>query len=251
MINKIAELNKKIEKLMVEKTKADAQREVWSNKLLESIKAYENKYGVDLSGDSLDVIKEKLSAEISKVEKETLKDYEKAQKVVSLIEQGNIKAAWNCIGELPNEETSVGGNEEVSTPVHEVAEEPVRPVQPVQKDTQSVVKPVDRNSALADAVGSQVVEPPKFEGFLEEEEDDEGDFYGSEPVQENNKWSTLEEDDDEDGFYGSEPVQENKGASDFINSINGGGTPVIEEDDDDLDFGGFGSILKGSKFKVD
>lgn len=238
MINKIAELNKKIEKLMVEKTKADAQREVWSNKLLESIKAYENKYGVDLSGDSLDVIKEKLSAEISKVEKETLKDYEKAQKVVSLIEQGNIKAAWNCIGELPNEEISVGGNEEVSTPVHEVAEEPVRPVRPVQQDTQSVVKPVNRNSALADAVGSQVVEPPKFEGFLEEEEDD-------------NKWGTLEDDEDEDGFYGSEPVQENKGASDFINSINGGGTPVIEEDDDDLDFGGFGSILKGSKFKVD
>ena len=251
MINKIAELNKKIEKLMVEKTKADAQREVWSNKLLESIKAYENKYGVDLSGDSLDVIKEKLSAEISKVEKETLKDYEKAQKVVSLIEQGNIKAAWNCIGELPSEEISVGGNEEVGTPVNKVDEEPVRPVQPVQQDTQSVVKPVNRNSALADAVSSQVVEPPKFEGFLEDEEDDEDDFYGSEPVQENNKWGSLEDDEDEDGFYGSEQVQENKGASDFRNAINGGGTPVIEEDDDDLDFGGFGSILKGSKFKVD
>lgn len=231
MIKEIEALNAKIDKLMTEKTKADAQKEVWENRLLESITQYEASYGVKIKGETLNLkdIKSNLKKEIEEVEKETAREYEKSQKIVSLIEQGDIKGAWKMLG------YDVDEKEEVS---EEVKEEEV-----VSEDTklQGVQEAVD------DVEGIDDVDDSDFfgKGFSNEDSDEEDEFITenyveSEPVKKpEKKVSTFSFEDDDDDDY-TIPTKKSMTMDDSD-----------EEDDDDFGgFGGFGSILKGSKFEV-
>lgn len=243
MLTKIENLNKKIDTLMKEKNKADAQKEVWEKKLVESIMDYKKEYGVDLSDKSFSGIKSKLEAEIGRVEAQTKEEYEKAQNIVALIEAGDIKGAWKATGvEIPEETV-----EEVP-----VAEEPVAVEKPATKPVveqkglqgiETAMLDIEDDFSDEDLFGSSVVKEPVVEkkatSFLADDDEDDGtegitSFAGL----------LLEEDDDEDEFL--TPSAEEK-------KPEKSGGFLLEDDDDDDDlgsFGGFGSILQGSKFDV-
>ena len=220
MIKEIEQLNREIERLMTEKTKSDAQKEVWNNRLVESIQAYKEAYGVDLSGKDLSEINEKLSKERHIVETKTKEEFEKSVQIVNLINEGDIKGAWALLGGEPNTITNVG----------------TLPQQEVVKETSSV--------AVQGAVEA-----------VEELEDD--DFYGSDdgefvansftPVETNKKADFIQENKKPNTFQFA--VTDDDDEEDEFITPSSQNTITMDDDDDD-DFGGFGSILSGSKFQV-
>jgi len=219
MINEIEKLNKEIERLMTEKTKADAQKEVWNNRLVESIQAYKETYGVDLSGKDLSEINEKLSKERHIVETKTKEEFNKSVKIVNLINAGDIKGAWELLGGEPNTITDVG-----TLPQQEV---PKETSVPVQGAIEAVEEMEDDDFYGEEFVESTPVETVKKVNPIN-------------PIQENKKPNPFQfainddEEDEEDEFVS--PSTQN--------------TISMDDDDDDEDFGGFGGILAGSKFQV-
>lgn len=226
MLKKFEELNRVIDKLNTDKTKADAQKEVWEKKLNESISEYAKKYGVDLSGKNIAEIKNKLSAEVNEVEAKAKKDYEYAMSIVSLIQSGDIEGAWKIIGvESPN-------NEEIVQ--EEVADVVIPRVEDGLQSVEDVIDELDDSDFLGEGATIEV----------EEDEEDE-----EEVVKENTPVSfkpqafaplSFDDDDDEDEFIVQKSEEVKKP----------GGLVMDDEDDDDDGFGGFGSILSGSKFQV-
>lgn len=231
MIKEIEALNAKIDKLMTEKTKADAQKEVWENRLLESIAQYEASYGVKIKGETLNLkdIKSNLKKEIEEVEKETAREYEKSQKIVSLIEQGDIKGAWKMLG------YDIDEKEEV--------EEVVEDEEVVSEDTklQGVQEAVDDVEGIDDVDDSDFFGRGFSDDSDEEDEFVTENYVESEPVKKpEKKVPTFSFEDDDDDDYAI-PTKKSMTMDDDSD----------EEDDDDFGgFGGFGSILKGSKFEV-
>lgn len=229
MLKKFEELNRTIDKLNTEKTKADAQKEVWEKKLKESIQRYKEVYGVDLSGESFGVIKAKLTKEVEQVESKTVAEYEKAQKIVSLIQSGDIKGAWKEMG--------------VETEEDKALENFLKAEEEAQNSEQEVLQGVeDVISELEDSdfLGAEV---------SDEEIEDNGDFYVDEddeeevPVKKEEVkkpvFSPISFDDEDDDDFIAQPT-EDSGKSTGI---------VIDDDEDDEDsYGGFGDILSGSKF---
>ena len=228
LLQEIEALNKKIDKLMNEKTKADAQKEVWESRLKEAVKSYKETYGVDLSDEDLGKFKQKLKAEIDKTSKEISEEYEKSKQLVALIESGDIKGAWALLGvveEEPKEEEIV-----------EEAEEEVVPRQ--SEELQGVTSAIDEledEDFFGVSAESVVVEKKE-----------------STPVVEKPKTSTLktpsyfvmDDDEDEDDEFIVQDTKKEETPKNFIIDDD-------EDDDDDMGFGSFGSILKGSKFEVD
>lgn len=245
MLGKIEELNKTIEKLMVEKTKADAQKEVWEGKLKEGLKDYKEKYGVDLSGKTFSDIKNNLAKEIKEVENQTKKEYEQAQQVVSLIQSGDIKGAWKLLG------VDIDAQEKADEVVEEVVEETKLDKQ--QEELQGVSSVVSEIEGLDDSdflgEGSEDAELQDGDFFVEE--DDEEEPATLEPTEEEKaiseevdkvldspKFGGISFDDDDDDDFVTQETEDKSS-----------GTIEMEDDDED-DFGGFGKILKGSKFEI-
>lgn len=238
LIKEIEELNKKIDRLMVEKTKSDAQSEVWSNRLNDSIKEYNKLYGVDISGNSLGEIKEKLTKESRVVEEVTRKEFEQAQKIVALVEEGDYVGARKLAGEEV---------EEVQEPIQEV-EEVVEPV--VSNKLEGAVNVVEEmNEDDFYGVFSDEDETEKSP-IIEVDESDE--VEDEQPLGLNGKAKPVnpfargvfkfdDEDEEEDEFVTPNSVEAPKKSE----------NKFVMEDDEEDDFGGFGSILSGSKFKVE
>lgn len=205
MIKEIERLNREIDRIMTEKTKADAQKEVWESRLVESIKGYAKDYGVDLSGKDLVEIKKKLVAETNTIEAKTKEEFERASKIVKLINEGDIKGAWEILGvnidEIENKE-----NEEV------VQEKTGVEVQ----SAVAAIEEMDDNSFYG-------------ESFDEEEEEEEDEFV----IPNTRDISSVEHKQ-----FNIKPSQSSTSSS------------FVMEDDEEDEFGGFGSILSGSKFKV-
>lgn len=240
MIDKIEKLNKEIDRLMTEKTKSDAQKEVWENRLVESIKAYKNEYGVDLSGNSLADIKEKLSSEINIVETKTKEEFEKSSMLVNLINSGDIKGAWEVLG----------------VNINEVKKEEVKQVEETKVESaKEVINELDN------------VEDEDFYGFDGTDDEDMSDStfntekssVGINPI---NKFAIFNFDDEEDEFIMPSTSSKNntmvlndddEEKDEFVNNTNTtkGNTMILDDDDEkDDNFGGFGNILSGSKFQV-
>lgn len=280
MIKEIEMLNRRIDSLMTEKTKCDGQREVWQNRLYESIEAYKNEYGVDLSGVDLADIKAKVLNESKIVEAKVRSEYELASKLVSMIDRGDIKGAWDLINAKAGNVTSV-------------AEEP-------QGVSNSEVEELDDADFFGSGVVNSIPEPlinQRIEEVIEREEAgvvkepvqtvtrprpslSEVMSLGGEPINtreesiehhtETRSFGTpegqafsfigeFEDDEEEDEFVipnnsksESSLVMEDD-ENDFIiqNTSNSNNGLVMEDDeDDDISFGGFSNILKGSKFEV-
>lgn len=258
ILKEIENLNKQIETLMVEKTKYDAQKDVWESRLVESIDAYKKEFGVDISGSNLADIKRKLGSEIKVVEENTIKEFERSTKLVNLINSGDIKGAWKELGvDIDSVNTE---KEEVVTEEVVVSKEvtPSEEFPVVNTPEQTTVVDVEDEVSDDDFYGSS---------FEDDEEEAEPSFLTKpvipsvfmQPTEEEKVVAKpynafVVEDDDDDEFVipstkgsSSAPVLEDDEDEFIIPSTK---TPVVEDDSDD-EFGGFGNILEGSKFQVD
>lgn len=257
ILKEIENLNKQIETLMVEKTKYDAQKDVWESRLVESIDAYKKEFGVDISGSNLADIKRKLGSEIKVVEENTMKEFERSTKLVNLINSGDIKGAWKELGvdiDSVNTEKEEVVNEEVVVS-KAVTPSEVAPV--VSTPEKTTVVDVEDEVSDDDFYGSS---------FEDDEEEAEPSFLTKpvipsvfmQPTEEEKvvakPYNAFVVEDDEDEFVipstkgsSSAPVLEDDEDEFIIPSTK---TPVVEDDSDD-EFGGFGNILEGSKFQVD
>lgn len=289
LIKNIEELNKRIDTLMHEKTRLDAQREVVDKDLKAQLERYSKEYGVDLSGSSVEECKQLIKAEFDKVKSEEEEKYNQSKAVVELIEAGKTAEAEKLLGERVGETTRA---------------EEKKGISPEEKSqvTAAFNKLVEGTSAKHEAVKEEKVE--EKEEREEETEDDDGwempsgeeqgnsytkaeesisreafrDIFNNmkkstpteskpqEPVKV--KGTLLFDDDDgeDENVFGfnvsggkvdekkSTPAEKEIAKSKPSNGVKvTGGFSSLFDDDDDEDDGdvlGFGKMLENSKFKV-
>lgn len=238
MIKEIEKLNREIDRIMTEKTKADAQKEVWESRLEESISNYNKEYGVNLSGKDLSEIKKKLMAETKVVESKTKEEFELSQKVVNLINEGDIKGAWRVLGvdiDAVNAQADIESQDEVEE------NKEVKNTQAVQGATE-VVEEMDDGDFFGESFEDDESEEPPVQKEVRPQA-----TPSSEKIKPNSPVFSpfmLEDDEEEDEFV-SPNTESNSGNSNETDS----GSFIMEDDEED-DFGGFGNILAGSKFKI-
>lgn len=288
LIKNIEELNKRIDTLMHEKTRLDAQREVVDKDLKAQLERYSKEYGVDLSGSSVEECKQLIKAEFDKVKSEEEEKYNQSKAVVELIEAGKTAEAEKLLGKGVGETTKVS----------EVEDE--------EKVVISLEKENQVAEAFNDIVEKAIAKQESGKQEREEETEDDGwempsgeeqgssytkaeesisreafrDIFNNmkksapteskpqEPVKV--KGALLFDDDDngddDENVFGfnvsggkvdekkSTPAEKEIAKSKPSNGVKvTGGFSSLFDDDDDEDDGdvlGFGKMLENSKFKV-
>lgn len=217
--NEIKVLNDKIEKIQVQRTKAETKREVLMSRLESEISKYEKEYGVSLKGDTLKDTIKAISVEQKKVSKGIEEEYNLKSKVVSAIESGNIEEANTLLGiETPINDFDVEDIEDT---------EDLDEVSPVEDDTKDVPEEEDNFGIDED------------EFSLDDDDAEDEDVFG------------LSEAEEES----SEKVKTPIGSSvdDTVKELDN------DDDDEDIYSGldnvdfddfGFGSILNGTELDV-
>lgn len=217
--NDIKVLNDKIERIQVQRTKAETKREVLMSRLESEISKYEKEYGVSLKGDTLKDTIKAISVEQKKVSKGIEEEYNLKSKVVSAIESGNIEEANTLLG--------------IETPINDFAVEDIEDtedldeVSPVEDDTKDVPEEEDNFGIDED------------EFSLDDDDAEDEDVFG------------LSEAEEES----SEKVKTPIGSSvdDTVKELDN------DDDDEDIYSGldnvdfddfGFGSILNGTELDV-
>jgi hypothetical protein len=217
--NEIKVLNDKIERIQVQRTKAETKREVLMSRLESEISKYEKEYGVSLKGDTLKDTIKAISVEQKKVSKGIEEEYNLKSKVVSAIESGNIEEANTLLG--------------IETPINDFDVEDI-------EDTEDL----DEVSPVEDATKDVPEEDDNFgidedEFSLEDDDTEDEDVFG------------LSEAEEES----SEKVKTPIGSSvdDTVKELDS------DDDDEDIYSGldnvdfddfGFGSILNGTELDV-
>lgn len=217
--NEIKVLNDKIERIQVQRTKAETKREVLMLRLESEISKYEKEYGVSLKGDTLKDTIKAISVEQKKVSKGIEEEYNLKSKVVSAIESGNIEEANTLLGiETPINDFDVEDIEDT---------EDLDEVSPVEDDTKDVPEEEDNFGIDED------------EFSLDDDDAEDEDVFG------------LSEAEEES----SEKVKTPIGSSvdDTVKELDN------DDDDEDIYSGldnvdfddfGFGSILNGTELDV-
>lgn len=217
--NEIKVLNDKIERIQVQRTKAETKREVLMSRLEFEISKYEKEYGVSLKGDTLKDTIKAISVEQKKVSKGIEEEYNLKSKVVSAIESGNIEEANTLLGiETPINDFDVEDIEDT---------EDLDEVSPVEDDTKDVPEEEDNFGIDED------------EFSLDDDDAEDEDVFG------------LSEAEEES----SEKVKTPIGSSvdDTVKELDN------DDDDEDIYSGldnvdfddfGFGSILNGTELDV-
>ena len=217
--NEIKVLNDKIERIQVQRTKAETKREVLMSRLESEISKYEKEYGVSLKGDTLKDTIKAISVEQKKVSKGIEEEYNLKSKVVSAIESGNIEEANTLLGiETPINDFDVEDIEDT---------EDLDEVSPVEDDTKDVPEEEDNFGIDED------------EFSLDDDDAEDEDVFG------------LSEAEEES----SEKVKTPIGSSvdDTVKELdNGDDDEDIYSGLDNVDFDdfGFGSILNGTELDV-
>lgn len=217
--NEIKVLNDKIERIQVQRTKAETKREVLMSRLESEISKYEKEYGVSLKGDTLKDTIKAISVEQKKVSKGIEEEYNLKSKVVSAIESGNIEEANTLLGiETPINDFDVEDIEDT---------EDLDEVSPVEDDAKDVPEEEDNFGIDED------------EFSLDDDDAEDEDVFG------------LSEAEEES----SEKVKTPIGSSvdDTVKELDN------DDDDEDIYSGldnvdfddfGFGSILNGTELDV-
>ena len=224
MVQEVQLLNKKIENINTQRTKAEARVEMLKKQLIQGIMSYNSTYGVDLNDKSFPKLSGKVTAELSKISDEIKAEYELKRKVVIAIEEGRYEDAYKLLG-ITNED-------ELSDDTADVDVE------------ESIVPDVDVSSEddfdidLGVEDGEDTVDVSSFNLTVEDDED-------------------SNESDDDDMTFGVVLDEEEEQVS-VKPEIDGQGAldavMTVEDDDDevpsmdDMDFG-FGDILSGTKFQ--
>lgn len=217
--NEIKVLNDKIERIQVQRTKAETKREVLMSRLESEISKYEKEYGVSLKGDTLKDTIKAISVEQKKVSKGIEEEYNLKSKVVSAIESGNIEEANTLLGiETPINDFDVEDIEDT---------EDLDEVSPVEDDTKDVPEEEDNFGIDED------------EFSLDDDDAEDEDVFG------------LSEAEEES----SEKVKTPIGSSvdDTVKELdNDDDDKDIYSGLDNVDFDdfGFGSILNGTELDV-
>lgn len=243
----VQQLNKRIEELNSQRTKAVGRLEVLTNNLNKSLEQYSKLYGVDCRGSTLKQTAAKIKAEMERVEATIQEEYDIRMKVVSAIESGDIDEANRLLGIV-------------------VEEDP--------EDAEEVEEVVLDGSDYDDDEGSDEVGEFDFDI-----PDDDSDEDGSESDDADDFDFNLDDDDfsiDEEPAEepptpaakkptaGKKPVSNtgkksgkkldvNAGSSvsETVESLEGGEfADIVPSDDDDDDDFGFGELLSGTQFTL-
>lgn len=213
--NEIKVLNDKIERIQVQRTKAETKREVLMSRLESEISKYEKEYGVSLKGATLKDTIKAISVEQKKVSKGIEEEYNLKLKVVSAIESGNIEEANSLLGiETPVNDFDVDDLEELEE------------VSPVEDGATNISKETDDFG----------IDEADFN--LEEDGEDE-DVFG------------LNEDEEEVTEKAKTPI--GSSVDDTVKELdNEEDDEDIYSGLDNVDFDdfGFGSILNGTELDV-
>lgn len=217
--NEIKVLNDKIERIQVQRTKAETKREVLMSRLESEISKYEKEYGVSLKGATLKDTIKAISVEQKKVSKGIEEEYNLKLKVVSAIESGNIEEANSLLGiETPVNDFDVDDLE---------ATEELEEVSPVEEDDTTNISEETDDFGIDEA------------DFNLEEDGEDEDVFG------------LNEDEEEVAEKAKTPI--GSSVDDTVKELDN------EEDDEDIYSGldnvdfddfGFGSILNGTELDV-
>ena len=258
---KVEQLNKRIADISRKRVAAMAEAQVIERNLKSGIDAYEEKYGVSLSGNTIEEMSKLVKDEYEKVKSAVEREYALSARVVGLIENGKVAEARKLL----ESERSAGGSAVVEEKVEEKSEEAVSVQQKTSETLGKMVKTAVQAGSSTEEMKSTVEEmskdagkpTPKYEagntGSVESVfpgmEDDLDDFGGFDfedaGVQETGKNEKVKED-----FAPkvSKPVEkvEKQDEDDDTFSFDGG---FSFDDDIDDDFG-FKEILSGSNFEV-
>lgn len=216
-VKEVQSLNKRIEKINTERTRVETRTEMLKNQLLADINAYKEQFGVDLYDKNFNKLRELVKAESEKVMNEVSKEYELKEKVVSLIEEGDIEEA--------NKLLNIGVEVEVEdTPENLDAHNEI----PTSSDISS--DDLDMNDFEDGSVSDDF-------GFGESAPDDFEDESASDDFED-------ESSSDDFGFGGFDMSVEDDDSVelDMGNTSSGNGMMEVEDDDDPF---GFGDLLKG------
>lgn len=217
--NEIKVLNDKIEKIQVQRTKAETKREVLMSRLESEISKYEKEYGVSLKGDTLKDTIKAISVEQKKVSKGIEEEYNLKSKVVSAIESGNIEEANTLLG--------------IDTPINDFDVEDIEDaedldeVSPVEDDTKDVPEEEDNFGIDEDEFSLDDDDAEDEDAFGLSEAEEESSEKVKTPIGSSVDDTVKEldnDDDDEDIYSGLDNV--------------------------DFDDFGFGSILNGTELDV-
>lgn len=286
LIKNIEELNKRIDTLMHEKTRLDAQREVVDKDLKAQLERYSKEYGVDLSGNSVEECKQMIKAEFDKVKSEEEEKYNQSKAVVELIEAGKTAEAEKLLGERVGEATKAS----------EVEDEEKVVISPEKENqiAEAFNEIVEKAVAKQEAGKQKREEETEDDGWEMPSGEEQGNSYTEDEVNfsreafrgifNNMKKSTpteskpkepvkvkgtllFEDDDSEDeNVFGfnvsggkvdekkSTPAEKEiaKAKTSSGVKVTGGFSSLFDDDDDedDGDVLGFGKMLENSKFKV-
>lgn len=270
-VTEVRNLNKRIEKINTERTKTETRVSMLKDQLSRKLKDYKENYGVDLYSEDFRKLCARVEEETTKVRKEVAEEYEFKEKIVSLIEQGNIDEANKMLGIAVEEPEEAVDNPDAANVSEEDAEEvggadmframassPARvAVSEVEEESDKTANktdeedfgfgggfsfeedvPVNKESAVAsELVKDAHEEENSLFGDLLVDEEDEIDLGNTATA----STGYLDEDDDnhDTGYLDSEPKGNSGtfGASDL----------VVEDDDEEDDPFGFGSMLSGGK----
>lgn len=97
-IEDVASLNERIEGINVMRAKLEAKQEMLLKRLDEEVSVYADKFGVSLRGNTLEETINLVREEAKKVQDRVSKEYEFKNKIVSLIEEGDIAEANKMLG---------------------------------------------------------------------------------------------------------------------------------------------------------
>lgn len=216
--NEIKVLNDKIEKIQVQRTKAETKREVLMSRLESEISKYEKEYGVSLKGATLKDTIKAISVEQKKVSKGIEEEYNLKLKVVSAIESGNIEEANSLLG--------------IETPVNDFDVDDIEDTEELEEVTTAE----DDTTNISEETDDFGIDEADFN--LEDDGEDE-DVFG------------LNDDEEEVTEKAKTPI--GSSVDDTVKELDN-----EEDDDDiysgldnvDFDDFGFGSILNGSELDV-
>lgn len=223
MVTKITALNKKIDGLMNQRTKVEAQRELLEKNLKQGMAEYKKNYNVDLaSPEGFSAIKENITKEVASVRKAVEKEYALASEVVACIENGDYAGANSLLGVKTEEgsaeatDTEPASEESASTPNRQTKKSSAKKQEPLT----GIADIADNSEEDFDVEGGF-----NFDGdFGVEADEEEGATEATGAVEE----ESSSDDDSYETFFFEE---EEEGVADF--------------DDDDF---GFGDMLNNGKF---
>ena len=269
-VRNIQILNNKIENINKERIKVETQMRMLKDQIFKDLKDYSSKYGVDLSGNSLAEISKNISREAKRVRAEVNAEYELKEKIVSLIESGNIDEANKLLG-IGVDSGAAGRDEEVSE-VEEVVKEAVGEAEEVATEettTSNVAKSnIMMSGAATEPMGKGIADVAEEVDFgIDLDEDDGEDVEepvstGSGVVNPFGNFNIYAEDEPEEPV--KEPVRESVKAptttksepknepkkeksNDIFSSFNISGLDLDTDEEEVEDPFGFGSMLNGGK----